>query len=64
MTIVNIQKEEYFAYATYFYGKKTSQVEKNFDYAWLHHQKENPHHWQYWLLHNDDEGLVALEIPL
>lgn len=34
-------------------------------YAWLHHIHENPHHWQYWVLVNDDpeEGAIALDIP-
>ena len=25
-----------------------------FNYAWLHHIHNNPHHWQYWVLVNDD----------
>ena len=25
-----------------------SDVDYNFDVAWNHHQKNNPHHWQYW----------------
>jgi hypothetical protein len=31
-------------------------VSKAFDLAWLKHQKRNPHHWQYWLLTNDDSS--------
>lgn len=31
-------------------------VEKAFDFAWLMHQKRNPHHWQYWLLVNDSSS--------
>lgn len=55
--------EEYYAYDEYFYGDRNN--EKEFNYAWLHHQNHNPHHWQYWLLVNDDEGkLEALDIPL
>jgi hypothetical protein len=27
-----------------------------FDRAWNHHQKCQPHHWQYWLLVNDNPG--------
>ena len=56
-------KEEYKAYDLYFYGDKTEKVKKDFDYAWLHHIHENPHHWQHWVLFNDDEGTYALEIP-
>ena len=59
-------REEYCAYDDYFYGgKKTKEVNEKFNYAWLHHIRNNPHHWQYWVLVNDDpeEGTVALDIP-
>ena len=59
-------KEEYDAYDTYFYGgKRTKEVKDNFNYAWLHHIHNNPHHWQYWVLINDDPDneIVALDIP-
>lgn len=59
-------KEEYDAYDAYFYGGKlTKEVKDNFNYAWLHHIHNNPHHWQYWVLINDDpdNGTVALDIP-
>ena len=59
-------KEEYDAYDAYFYGRKrTKEVKDNFNYAWLHHIHNNPHHWQYWVLINDDpdNGMVALDIP-
>ena len=55
--------DEFDAYAEYFYGKKTAKVEKDFDYAWLHHIHNNPHHWQHWLLVNDTDGTYALEMP-
>lgn len=55
--------EEYKAYDDYFYGTKTEKVKKDFDYAWLHHIHGNPHHWQHWVLVNDDEGTYALEMP-
>jgi hypothetical protein len=29
-------------------------VKREFDVAWLHHQKRNSHHWQYWLLTPDN----------
>lgn len=29
-------------------------VNAAFDLAWNHHQKRNPHHWQYWILVNDN----------
>ena len=57
--------EEYDAYDAYFYGPMSKDVKENFNYAWLHHIHENPHHWQYWVLINDDpeEGTIALDIP-
>lgn len=59
-------REEYDAYDAFFYGKdKSPAVEEAFKYAWLHHIHENTHHWQYWLLVNDEpgEGTVALDMP-
>jgi hypothetical protein len=58
--------EEYDAYDKYFYGNnKSYEVVNNFKYAWLHHIHNNPHHWQYWVLVNDDpnEGVNILEMP-
>lgn len=61
--------EEYDAYDKYFYGGNRSyKVVQEFNYAWLHHIHNNPHHWQYWVLLEDDpeSGLPykALEIPV
>ena len=62
-------EEEYGAYDDYFYGKEgkdeddVSVIDSAFDYAWLHHIHRNPHHWQYWVLINDDDGTKALEMP-
>lgn len=55
--------DEYQAYDDYFYGKRTKEVEKAFNYAWLHHIHNNPHHWQHWVLKHDDEPEEALEMP-
>ena len=60
-------KDEYDAYDRYFYGNNRSyEVVQDFDLAWLKHIHKNPHHWQYWILVNDDSGLGVkyLEIPL
>lgn len=54
---------EYDAYDKYFYGTRTEKVEREFNYAWLHHIHNNPHHWQYWVLVNDEDGIKALEMP-
>ena len=62
--------KEYAAYDNYFYGGNAGYGTKvAFDYAWLHHQNHNKHHWQYWVLIRDsaDENgqvrLEALEMP-
>lgn len=58
--------EEYEPYDNYFYGEPD---EDSFNRAWLHHIHNNPHHWQHWLLMNDDGKyrepgkVVALEMP-
>ena len=57
--------EEYDAYDNYFYGRRTKAVKEEFNYAWLHHIHNNSHHWQYWVLVNDDpeEGTIGLRMP-
>jgi len=37
-------------------GPTTLDVKRWFDVAWNHHQKRQPHHWQYWLLTTDQPG--------
>ena len=54
---------EYDAYAEYFYGEKTPEVEQAFKRAWLSHIHHNPHHWQHWMLQNDEDGLELLDMP-
>lgn len=57
---------EYMPYDNYFYGEKDEEA---FNRAWLHHIHNNPHHWQHWVLVNDDGAIgdagkvVALEMP-
>lgn len=58
--------EEYDAYDAYFYGNNRSySVVQNFKKAWLRHIHNNPHHWQHWILINDEpkEGMVVIDIP-
>lgn len=64
---------EWFPYANYFhkpkqrdetgYYKPYDTGDKAFDYAWLLHQKRNKHHWQWWILPNDDGGVEILPMP-
>jgi len=39
------------------------RVHKAFDRAWLLHQHRNPHHWQYWLLREDNGETKTIGIP-
>jgi len=67
---------EWFPYVNYFYGTKDdghslgrggyfhkAGVDLAFHRAWNHHQKRQPHHWQYWVLVKDDGSTVALPMP-
>ena len=57
---------EFIAYRDYFYDSENNPRNTDeFNLAWNHHQKCNPHHWQYWCLVNDvDEPQVQpLDIP-
>lgn len=60
-------KEEYDAYDQYFYGdSEDPDVKEAFDIAWLHHIHNNPHHWQHWVLFEDEGGVnkpKALKMP-
>lgn len=59
------EQDEYEAYDAYFYGEKTPEVEEAFNRAWLLHIHRNPHHWQYWVLINDDpeSAEICIEMP-
>lgn len=65
-------KMEYEAYDNYFYrgGYSDEEGKYTFDYAWLHHIHHNKHHWQYWVLIEDDGDVLtssgkvkALDMP-
>ncbi|MCB2146581.1 MAG: hypothetical protein KQI81_08910 [Deltaproteobacteria bacterium] len=65
---------EFVPYARFFYGKygdtlgdyviKRGKRNKDFNKAWNLHQKRNKHHWQYWVLIQDDSGDMCIEIPM
>lgn len=60
------EPDEYEAYDAYFYGGNRSYaVVQDYQRAWLLHIHRNPHHWQHWILINDDpeEGEIILEMP-
>jgi hypothetical protein len=57
---------EWSAYVDHFYGASVDdKTREAFDNAWNHHQKAQPHHWQYWLLitDNDNPRIRPLVIP-
>lgn len=64
---------EWFPYVWTFYGPEPLQrredggydataISREFDYAWLSHQR-NKHHWQAWVLLKDDGTTKPLEMP-
>jgi hypothetical protein len=44
-------------------GERRAAIGRAFDRAWLAHQHRNPHHWQHWLLREDDGDLKVLPMP-
>lgn len=69
--------DEFIPYSKFFYGdgnkavrdetgyfKPTDTGDDKFDFAWLLHQKRNKHHWQWWILPEDNGGLNVLEMPV
>lgn len=60
------KKSEYNAYDAYFYGgNRSASVVEEFNKAWLLHIHRNPHHWQHWVLINDDPelGEIIIDMP-
>ena len=66
---------EFGPYARHFYGpnakqwrdktgyyKPTDTGDAAFDFAWLLHQKRNQHHWQWWILPEDEGGVKIMEM--
>ena len=47
-----------------YYGIETKEEREDaFDLAWLKHLHRNDHHWQFWLLREDDGGIKKLRMP-
>jgi hypothetical protein len=44
-------------------GPTEESVARDFDRAWLYHQRRNPHHWQFWLLVRDTGEELRLPMP-
>jgi hypothetical protein len=45
------------------YYKPTDTGDVAFDFAWLLHQKCGRHHWQWWILPEDNGGVKVLPMP-
>lgn len=61
-------EEEFEPYAGYFYTYTDDEgvgraVREDYEKAILHHQNVEPHHWQYWVLIQNDGSLKPLEMP-
>ena len=55
--------EEYRAYDRHWYGD--GKGEEEYKRAWLHHIHANPHHWQHWVIIDEDPPkLVAVDMPV
>ena len=69
--------DEFLPYADHFYGKYARQscantgyyyepgikYETAFDMAWLEHIHRNRHHWQHYILKQDEDGTKVLPMP-
>lgn len=55
---------EWFPYCRYFYGsgETTQKTQEALDRAWLRHIHRNDHHWQYWILREDNGGTKLLDM--
>lgn len=53
-------------HVNYVYGNRYTRdwVRGRFNAAWNHHQKRNPHHWQYWVLLEDSGNIIMLNMPM
>lgn len=62
---------EWFPYVQYFYSGGGNDKardfkffpNKDFDLAWLYHQRRNLHHWQAWILREDEGEVKVLPMP-
>jgi len=63
---------EFMAYANHYYDTNINsgriininEVENPSYYlAWLVHQKRNRHHWQWWILHGEDDNPKVIPMP-
>jgi len=67
-----LRPSEWMPYARFFASQQASKCsaykpvdtgDKDFDFAWVLHQKRNRHHWQFWVIPSDNGGVTVLPIP-
>lgn len=54
-------RAEWGPYVRRFYGDRGDDLA--FSDAVQHHYNHNPHHWNYWLVHNENDTYTAREMP-
>lgn len=54
---------QYNAFDEYLFGKPKKDTMMKYRYAELEHINSNPHHWQHWMLINDDGTKLLLDMP-
>jgi hypothetical protein len=52
---------EFVSYAKKFYGTKEDVKQSGFPYGWLHHQRKNKHHWDYWVMGNGTPVVMPMK---
>lgn len=50
-------------YGPWPYDERPQWLAVAFDRAWLHHQHRGPHHWQYWILREDNGRTTCVQMP-
>jgi len=56
-------EQEFWAHDFEVEGCDPRSAQAVFNRAWLLHQQRNDHHWQHWVLHEDDGGVMTLPMP-
>jgi hypothetical protein len=61
-------RAEWGPYVAEFYDNDRMPIaaerKRRFNAAWLHHLHANPHHWQHWVLKQDDGREITLVMPV
>src|ERR1051326_2892006 len=59
-----LRPQEFIPYMNKFVKNiNTPEAQRAYDLAWLHHIHSNKHHWQFWLLYSDLNGITCLRMP-